>query len=92
MLVPCASGINMAKKKGGGNARRNNNNNKEKAVNNRAADGANNEGEDMEEAGDYAYQKELADKAAKYEYVNYPSSNITTLCIQYINDNDKHNY
>ena len=85
----------MAKKKGGGNARRNNNNNnnKEKAVNNRAADGANNEGdEDMEEAGDYAYQKELADKAAKYEYVNYPSSNITTLCIHYINDNDKHNY
>jgi hypothetical protein len=60
----------MAKKKGG-NARRNNNNNKEKAVNkNAAADAANDGDEDMEDAGDYAIQKELAERAAKYEYVN----------------------
>eukprot|EP00026_Physarum_polycephalum_P020524 Phypoly_transcript_23157.p1 GENE.Phypoly_transcript_23157~~Phypoly_transcript_23157.p1 ORF type:complete len:183 (-),score=48.30 Phypoly_transcript_23157:40-543(-) len=54
----------MAKKKGGGNARRNN---REKANKNAAADAANEGDEEMEDAKDYAIQKELAEKAEKYE-------------------------
>jgi len=53
-------------KKGGGNARKNT---KEKVVNNNAAATADVD-EEMEENTDYAYQKELAEKAAKYEYVS----------------------